>query len=303
VSTETSGRLWHRLGVDAALAALHSDAARGLSPAEAAERLLRYGENRLAEAEKRPAWRKFLDQFRNLLVIVLLFAAALAWGIGDVKDAVVILCVVLLNASLGFYQEYRAERTLVALKGMLAAQARVRRDGLSQNLPACQLVPGDIVLLEAGDQIPADGRLLAAHNLEVIEAALTGESHAVGKSTAALDAGELPLGDRINLLYMNTVVTRGRAELLVTATGMHTEMGRLAGMIAAAESAPTPLQKQLDTLGKKLAAIAGLIVSAIFTLDLLRGQPWVESAMTAVALAVAAIPEGLPAVEGSVRIK
>jgi hypothetical protein len=226
VSTETSGRLWHRLGVDAALAALHSDAARGLSPAEAAERLLRYGENRLAEAEKRPAWRKFLDQFRNLLVIVLLFAAALAWGIGDVKDAVVILCVVLLNASLGFYQEYRAERTLVALKGMLAAQARVRRDGLSQNLPACQLVPGDIVLLEAGDQIPADGRLLAAHNLEVIEAALTGESHAVGKSTAALDAGELPLGDRINLLYMNTVVTRGRAELLVTATGMHTEMGR-----------------------------------------------------------------------------
>mgnify|MGYP000997814938 CR=1 FL=1 len=296
MNAETPGPVWHRLGVDAALAALHSDAARGLNPAEAAERLHRYGENRLAEAVKRPAWLKFLDQFRNLLVIVLLFAAALAWGIGDVKDAVVILCVVLLNASLGFYQEYRAERTLAALKGMLAAQARVRRDGLGQNLPASELVPGDIVMLEAGDQIPADGRLLAAHNLEVIEAALTGESHAVGKSTAALDAADLPLGDRINLLYMNTVVTRGRAELLVTATGMHTEMGRLAGMIAAAESAPTPLQKQLDTLGKKLAAIAGVVVTAIFTLDLLRGQPWVESAMTAVALAVAAIPEGLPAV-------
>ncbi len=296
MNAETPGPVWHCLGVDAALTALHSDATRGLNSAEAAERLYRYGENRLAEAEKRPAWLKFLDQFRNLLVIVLLFAAALAWGIGDVKDAVVILCVVLLNASLGFYQEYRAELTLAALKGMLAAQARVRRDGLGQNLPACELVPGDIVMLEAGDQIPADGRLLAAHNLEVIEAALTGESHAVGKSTAALDAAELPLGDRINLLYMNTVVTRGRAELLVTATGMHTEMGRLAGMIAAAESAPTPLQKQLDTLGKKLAAIAGVVVTAIFTLDLLRGQPWVDSAMTAVALAVAAIPEGLPAV-------
>ena len=149
--------------------ALQSDATRGLDSDEAARRLLRYGENRLLEAAKRPVWLKFLDQFRNLLVIVLLFAAVLAWAIGDLKDAVVIIAVVLLNASLGFYQEHRAERTLEALKGMLAASARVRRDGHDLSLPASDLVPGDIVLLEAGDRIPADGRLLAAHNLEVIE--------------------------------------------------------------------------------------------------------------------------------------
>lgn len=296
MSDQTAARLWHRLSPAAAAAALQTDIAQGLSSQEADKRLLTHGENRLAEARKRPAWLKFLDQFRNLLVIVLLFAAALAWLIGDIKDAVVILCVVVLNASLGFYQEYRAERTLAALKDMLAASARVRRDGGSVMLPASQLVPGDVVMLEAGDQIPADGRLLAAHNLEVIESALTGESHAVGKITAALEQDELPLGDRINLLFMNTVLTRGRAELLVTATGMQTEMGQLAGMIASAEAASTPLQKQLDTLGKKLAGIAGVVVVAIFGLDLLRGLPWAESAMTAVALAVAAIPEGLPAV-------
>ncbi len=296
MSGQTPARLWHRLGHAAAVDALQSDIARGLSSQEADKRLLTHGENRLTEARKRPAWLKFLDQFRNFLVIVLLFAAVLAWLIGDVKDAVVILCVVVLNASLGFYQEYRAERTLAALKDMLAATARVRRDGRSVMLPASQLVPGDIVMLEAGDQIPADGRLLAAHNLEVIESALTGESHAVGKITAALKQDDLPLGDRINLLFMNTVLTRGRAELLVTATGMQTEMGQLAGMIASAEAAPTPLQKQLDRLGKKLAGIAGVVVVAIFGLDLARGQPWAESAMTAVALAVAAIPEGLPAV-------
>ncbi|OYY93834.1 MAG: metal-transporting ATPase [Hydrogenophilales bacterium 28-61-23] len=289
-------RLWHGLTGAASAAALSVDVARGLTEAEVASRLTGYGENRLAEAKPRPVWLKFLDQFRNILVIVLLFAALLAWAIGDLKDTAVILGVVLLNASLGFYQEHRAERTLAALKGMLAARARVRRDGRVAEVDATQLVPGDIVLLEAGDRIPADGRLLAAHNLEVIEAALTGESHAVGKVTAALAEAELPLGDRINLLYMNTVVTRGRAELLVTATGMHTEMGLLAGMIGGAKELETPLQKQLDTLGKKLAGIAGVMVAVIFSLDMARGLPWADSAMTAVALAVAAIPEGLPAV-------
>jgi len=268
----------------------------GLTERDAADRLARFGENRLAEAQPRPLWLKFLDQFKNFLVIVLLFAAALAWTIGEMKDAVVILLVVVFNAGLGFYQEYRAERTLAALKGMLAAHARVRRAGQVQEIEAVFLVPGDIVLLEAGDRIPADGRLLAAHNLEVEEAALTGESHAVGKSVATLMDANLPLGDRINLLYMNTVLTRGRAELLVTATGMTTEMGKLAGMIAAAEEGETPLQRQLDSLGKKLAAIAGVVVALIFGLDFARGLPWTEAALTAVALAVAAIPEGLPAV-------
>ncbi|MDO9011645.1 MAG: cation-translocating P-type ATPase [Gallionella sp.] len=287
---------WHTLTPEAATAALDVNAAHGLTTLEADARLARYGENKLIEATPRPVWLKFLDQFRNFLVIVLLFAAALAWAIGDLKDAVVILIVVLFNASLGFYQERRAEQTLAALKGMLAARARVRRNARMEEIDAALLVPGDIVLLEAGDRIPADGRLLAAHSLEIEEAALTGESHAVGKSVAALGQAELPLGDRVNLLYMNTVVTRGRAEMLVTATGMDTEMGKLAGMIADAEESETPLQKQLDMLGKKLAAIAGVVVTVIFALDFVRGLPWTEAAMTAVALAVAAIPEGLPAV-------
>jgi Ca2+-transporting ATPase len=289
-------QVWHTLHQEALTVALGASLSTGLTERDAADRLAHFGENRLAEAQPRPLWLKFLDQFKNFLVIVLLFAAALAWTIGEMKDAVVILLVVVLNAGLGFYQEYRAERTLAALKGMLAAHARVRRAGQVQEIEAVFLVPGDIVLLEAGDRIPADGRLLAAHNLEVEEAALTGESHAVGKSVTTLMDANLPLGDRINLLYMNTVLTRGRAELLVTATGMTTEMGKLAGMIAAAEEGETPLQRQLDSLGKKLAAIAGVVVALIFGLDFARGLPWTEAALTAVALAVAAIPEGLPAV-------
>lgn len=287
---------WHTLSPTAAAAALEVDPARGLSTADAADRLAQVGENRLAEAVPRPVWLKFLDQFRNFLVIVLIFAAALAWTVGELKDAAVILVVVLLNAGLGFYQEHRAERTLAALKDMLATCARVRRNGQLLEVDTGALVPGDIVLLEAGDRVPADGRLLVAHNLEVEEAALTGESHAVGKITATLDTAELPLGDRVNLLFMNTVVTRGRAEMMVITTGMATEMGRLAGMIASTAEGETPLQRQLDTLGKKLAAIAGAVVAVIFVLDAMRGLPWTQAAMTAVALAVAAIPEGLPAV-------
>ncbi|MDT8388699.1 MAG: HAD-IC family P-type ATPase [Thiogranum sp.] len=288
--------IWHTLSTNDSLSVLNTDPATGLSSGEAAARLERHGENRLAETPPRPTWLKFLDQFRSYLVIVLLFAAVLAWAIGDLKDAVVILVVVVFNAGLGFYQEYRAERTLAALKGMLAARARIRRDGAIEELDAALLVPGDVVLLEAGDRIPADGRLLAAHSLEVEEAALTGESQAVGKSTAALEQAELPLGDRYNMLFMNTVVTRGRAEMVVTATGMGTEMGRLAGMIARTPESQTPLQRQLDVLGKRLAAIAGVVVLVLFALTIARGAPWVDAAMIAVALAVAAIPEGLPAV-------
>lgn len=288
--------IWHTLTPSEALGTQHCNPQRGLDDTEVTTRRARYGENRLLEAAPRPAWLKFLDQFKNFLVIVLLFAAVLAWLVGDLKDAVVILLVVVFNAGLGFYQEYRAEQTLAALKNMLAAHARVRRNGQVVDVDATGLVPGDIVLLEAGDRIPVDGRLLAAHSLEVDEAALTGESHPVGKTTASLAEVDLPLGDRTNLLYMNTVVTRGRAELLVTATGMATEMGKLAGMIAATPESATPLQRQLDTLGKKLAALAGVVVTLIFALDYARGLEWTQAAMTAVALAVAAIPEGLPAV-------
>ncbi|MHB1291615.1 MAG: cation-translocating P-type ATPase [Sulfuricella sp.] len=269
---------------------------QGLTEAEARQRLERHGPNRLKEKPPRPAWMKFLDQFKDLLVIVLIGAAALAGAIGDIKDAAVILVVVVFNAGLGFYQEHRAEATLAALKKMLAQHARVRRGGEVQEIAAEDLVPGDIVLLEAGDRIPADARVLAAHNAEVAEAALTGESHAVGKHAEALPPGEHPLAERFNMVFMNTVVTRGRLEVLVAATGMETEMGRITGLLETAQENPTPLQIQLDGLGKRLAIIAGVVVTLIFVLGILRGDPLVQTIMTSIALAVAAIPEGLPAV-------
>ena len=269
---------------------------QGLAEVEVQLRLERHGPNRLKEKPKRPGWLKFLDQFRDMLVIVLLGAAALAGAIGDLKDAVVILVVVVFNACLGFYQEHRAEATLAALKQMLAQHARVRRDGHIQEIPAEELVPGDIVLLEAGDRIPADARVLVAHNAEVAEAALTGESHAVGKHADTLPPGEYPLAERCNMVFMNTVVTRGRIEVLVFATGMSTEMGRITGLLETAEEKPTPLQVQLDGLGKRLAIIAGVVVTLIFSFGILRGDPLVQTIMTSIALAVAAIPEGLPAV-------
>jgi len=287
---------WHdRSGVETAHA-LEADPARGLTEAQVNERRTRYGENRLAEKPPRSKWLLLADQFKSPLILVLLAAAVLAGSIGDLKDAVVILVVVVLNALLGFWQEHRAEATLAALKKMLSPTARVRRDGAVHEVPAATLVPGDLVLLEAGDRVPADGRLLVAHNAEVDESTLTGESQPLGKDALAQVPATAPLAERINMAYMNTVVTRGRLELLVTATGMATEMGRLTGMLEAAEPGPTPLQVQLDGLGRRLAVIAGVVVAVILTLGLLRGQPWMETLLTSIALAVAAIPEGLPAV-------
>ncbi len=287
---------WHTLSPAATAAALQVDPHQGLGFSEAARRLAQYGPNRLVEKPPRPIWLKLLDQFKSLLILILILAAGVAYLVGDLKDAVVILVVVVFNALLGFYQEHRAEQSLAALKNMLALQARVRRNGIKCEAPADELVPGDIVLLEAGDRIPADGRLLACHHCEVDEAALTGESHAVGKQAEPLPEEELPLAERINLAFMNTVVTRGRAELLVTATGMQTEMGRIAGLMEAAPETPTPLQIQLDRLGKRLALIAGIVVAVIFALALYQQQPLALAALTAITLAVAAIPEGLPAV-------
>ena len=283
------------MAVAAVLAHLQSQP-RGLTPAEARQRLDRFGPNRLREKPPRPAWLKFIDQFNNLLVLVLIGAAALAGAIGDIKDAVVILVVVVLNAGLGFYQEHRAEATLAALKQMLARHARVRRGDEVLQVDAEALVPGDIVLLEAGDRVPADARVLAAHNAEVAEAALTGESHAVAKHAGFLAPGEHALGERQNMVFMNTVVTRGRIEAVVCTTGMQTEMGRISGLLEAAPEQPTPLQSQIDTLGKSLAGIAGVVVTLIFGLGLLRGDDLTQTIMTSIALAVAAIPEGLPAV-------
>lgn len=285
---------WHHLDPDHTAQTLCSPAA-GLDDDDAAQRLVQHGPNQLAAPPRRPAWRRFADQFRSVLVLILLAAALLAGAIGDLKDALVIGVVVLFNATLGFVQEHRAEAALAALKSMLAPNARVRRGGRLQQVAASSLVPGDRLLLEAGDRVPADARVVAAHGAEVAEAALTGESHAVAKLVATLPA-DTPLAERSNMVFMNTVLTRGRLEAIVTATGMHSQMGQVAGMLADTTEAETPLQRQLDSLGRRLALIACAVVALLFALGMLRGDPLLATAMTAIALAVAAIPEGLPAV-------
>jgi Ca2+-transporting ATPase len=287
---------WHAIDTGNVQRMLRTDTINGLTATEATERIEQVGENRLAEKPPRSKVLAFFDQFKSLLVLVLIAASIIAGAIGDFKDAIVILIVVVFNALLGFWQEYRAEATLAALKKMLSPAARVRRAGRVEEIPATQIVPGDVILLDAGDRVPADGRLVATHNVEIDEAALTGESQTVGKDAGAIIPETAPLAERINMAFMNTVVTRGRVELLVTGTGMATEMGRLAGLLADAEVGATPLQIQLDALGRRLTAIAGVVIVLILTMGLLRGEPLVEILLTSIALAVAAIPEGLPAV-------
>lgn len=268
----------------------------GIDETDAAKRREDAGTNRLPEAKARSRLALFAAQFKSLLILLLIGAALLAWLVGDIKDAVVIGVVVLFNASLGFVQEHRAERAVAALRRMLSPIARVRRSGKERIIPAEELVPGDVVLLEAGDRIPADGRFVVAHALEVDESSLTGESVPAVKTQAALDQRDLPLGDRANVGFMNTAVTRGRAEMLVHATGPATEMGRLAGMLESSSTVETPLQRQIDSLARRLAILAGAAVAIITTLQLMRGVALSTVVMEAVAIAVAAIPEGLPAV-------
>ncbi|MEZ5271264.1 MAG: HAD-IC family P-type ATPase [Ilumatobacteraceae bacterium] len=271
--------------------------AAGLTTADAAARLAERGPNELAAAPRTPAWRRFLAQFTDLLILILLGAAVVAFAVsGEIKTPAVVLTVVILNAVIGFVQENRAERSLDALRTMLVSKARVRRNGETHEVDLADVVPGDIVLIEAGDRVPADGRLLMAANLEIEEAALTGESLPTPKDAAAVARADAPLGDRHGMAYMNTQVTRGRGELVVTATGMGTEIGRIAGLLRATESERTPLQRQLDGLAHSLAALAGVIVAAVFAIGLARGEAVGDLLLTAVALAVAAIPEGLPAV-------
>ena len=296
IEKTTNPTEWHRVSASEATRRLDVDPVTGLSSAEAIARQQHYGPNRLKETPPRSRWLLLADQFKGVLILVLIGAAILAAIIGDLTDAVVILTVVLINAFLGFSQEQRAEQSIAALKKMLAPTAEVRRDGKTLALSAEELVPGDIVLLGSGDRVPADGRVISAHSFEVDESALTGESRTVGKHAESLAGEDLPLAERANLFFMNTIVTRGRAEMVITATGMKTELGLLAGMLVEAEDSPTPLQVQLDNLGRRLALIAGIVVTFMLFAGLLRGEPWTNMVLTAIALAVAAIPEGLPAV-------
>jgi Ca2+-transporting ATPase len=287
--------LWHTLDVAAALAALDTRPA-GLSAAEAAARLAAHGPNELVAKRKRTPLAMFLDQFKDFMIVVLIAAAVLAGALGEVADTIAIVVIVVLNAGLGFTQEYRAEKAMEALKKMAASLATAVRDGIPGAIPAAQLVPGDIVHLEAGNVIPADLRLIGVAKLKVEEAALTGESVPSEKQTDELADAGLSIGDRKNLVFKGTVVTYGRGAGVVIATGMQTELGRIASMLQDEEEAKTPLQKRLVAFGKKLALAILAICVIVFVVGILRGEPPLLMLLTAVSLAVAAIPEALPAV-------
>ncbi len=270
---------------------------RGLSTAEAKARLERNGPNRLTAAKKESAVQAFLRQYKDFMQIVLLAAAVLNLIVtGEVGTSVVLAGLTLFNAVIGLRQEAKAEESVKALAQMMKTVARVRRDGQAIEIDAEELVVGDIVLMEAGNRVPADGRLGVTATLEIEEAALTGESLPVGKSTAPVPGENVPLGDRLCMAYMNTSVTRGRGEMIVTATGMDTEIGHIAEMLEGTVSDKTPLQKQLDALSKVIATIAGIALVLVVALGLARGESFDTLFITGVALAVAAIPTGLPAV-------
>ncbi|QLI82196.1 HAD-IC family P-type ATPase [Chitinibacter fontanus] len=286
----------HALTISEITTRLNVNTASGLDSAAVNLHRNTFGSNTLAQTASRSGWLVFLSQFRSALILVLIGAALLSASIGNYKDAVIILSVVLINALVSFYQEYRAEQSLSALKAMLPPQTQVRRQGKLQTLEASALVPGDIVLLEAGDRVPADGRLILAASLEIDESSLTGESLPCAKQVGSALAANTPLAERHNMAYMNTLVTRGRAELLITATGAHTEMGQISALLASTSEAATPLQLQLDVLGKKLGLIAIIMVLLLAGLEWLRGEALAQIMLNAIALGVAAIPEGLPVV-------
>ena len=299
MSKEQSKALFYTQGEEEVLKSLDTSV-NGLSTAQAKERLDAYGYNELDEGEKRSLLSKFIDQFKDLMIIILLVAAALSViteGMHGLTDACIILAVVVLNAAFGVYQEGQAEAAIEALKNMSSPLARVRRDGNIVEIDSRELVPGDIVLLEAGDVVPADMRLLEAASLKIEEAALTGESVPVEKDITETVAADAGIGDRVNMGYQNSNVTYGRGTGVVTNTGMYTEVGKIADMLANADESQTPLKQSLEQLSKSLTYLIVAIALVTFLVSVfIRGEQPLEGLMVAVALAVAAIPEGLPAI-------
>ena len=287
---------WHALSVDELCRRFEVAADRGLSAKEAAARLAKYGPNELTAAPRPPAWKRLLAQFRELVVLILVIAAAISLAFGEWPDALAILTIVLLNGILGFIQEERAESSLAALRKISSPTAKAIRDGQVVVLPARELTPGDVIEVEAGDLAPADARIVQALGLTAQEAALTGESTPVNKDARVTLAAETSLADRQNMLHMGTVVVAGKGRAVVTATGMRSELGHIAGMLSRQEHEPTPLQRRLAELGRVLIVLCLAIVGVIFLLQLARGQKPYKVFMLSVGLAVAAVPEGLPAV-------
>jgi len=287
----------YRLEDQQLYAALETDPQRGLTGQQARQRLEQYGPNALAEGKKLSLAARFFNQFKDFMIIILLAAAVVSYVVSkDPVDSVVILVVVLLNAIMGVAQESKAEKSLDALKKMSAPHAKVLRDGKRSVIPSQDVVRGDVIFVEAGDLVPADARIIDCGSLKAEESALTGESVPVDKQSGPIPGDDVPLGDRKNMLYSGTVVTYGRATAVVTATGMESECGRIAGALANETEEQTPLQKRLAQIGTFLGILAVVICAVIFVLGLLEGTPFAEIFMTAVTLAVAAIPEGLPAI-------
>jgi Ca2+-transporting ATPase len=288
---------WHALPGEDVCARLGVEARFGLSVAAVERRREQVGPNRLAEARKEPGWRAFLRQYEDLMQLVLLGAAIVSIAaIQDYETALVIFAVTLLNAVLGLNQEGKAAESVAALQKMLVIRAHVRREGELTDVPAEELVPGDIVSFEAGDKVPADGRLLVAASLEIEEAALTGESEPVAKVVGAIAGDDVALSDRINIAYMNSTVTRGRGEMVVTATGMATEVGQISDMLSTVEQEKTPLTRKLDELTVVVTIMAGLALALVIALGIVHGDDFDELFLIGISVAVAAIPTELPAV-------
>jgi len=287
---------WHNLSAAEATGELKSDIRYGLTKAEASRRMAEHGPNELEAARRSSPWSMLGEQFKNILIIILIIAIVLSALLGHTVEAIAITVIMLFAVLLGFVQEYRAERAIEALKKMAAPTATVIRDGEEEDIPARDLVPGDIIFFRAGDRVSADARLIEAINLQVEEAPLTGESVPVEKQTAALEGSELAIGDRKNMAYAGTVVTYGRGRGVVVATGMQTEFGKIAKLLQSVETGKTPLQQNLDKVGHLLAWAAIVVVLLIVALGFLRGQPLLEMLIFGIALAVAVVPEALPAV-------
>jgi Ca2+-transporting ATPase len=294
--SQQAGQVWHALAPTEVIQALDTSPQDGLTAAVAAERIDEHGYNELQEAQRPTLWKMILDQFNNFIVIVLIAAAVVSAALGDPIEAAAIMLIVVLNAILGVVQERRAEEALAALQKLAAPEAQVIRDGHRQMVPARQLVPGDVVLLEAGNYVPADLRLLETVNLRIDEAALTGESVPVEKDAGVALRQNLSLGDRLNTAFSGTLVSYGRGRGIVTSTGMNTQIGMIATMLQSVHDEPTPLQVRLDQLGKTLGIAALAVCGIVFAIGWLRGTEVLEMFLVAVSLAVAAVPEGLAAV-------
>ena len=304
VDTPRSGRppaagelAWHTLGADQVLRFEGADGQRGLSSAEVAARARRFGLNKLAAGKAEPRWHALLRQYGDPMQIVLLAAGiGSLYPLRQLGTGLLLILLTLFNAIMGLREEGKAVAAVAALQKMMIIKARVRRDGQLAEIPAEQLVPGDIVAIEAGDIVPADGRLRTAARLEVAESGLTGESLPVSKSTSAVVDVDTPLGDRTDMVYMNTDVVRGTGEFVVTATGMATEVGHISGMLQEEQNVKTPLTRQMDRLSQQILVIAGLALIVSMALNLARGDTFIAVFNAAVAFAIAAIPVALPMV-------